>query len=72
MNPLSEKFIFKQFGKYDNKVREISNQKLNKALTDLFEYLAEKHPEKPFSSKEIVYVQYVFLSPRHSFHSSVL
>jgi integrase len=58
LNTISEKFISKQFKKYDDKVWDISNQKLNVALRDLFEYLSDNHPEKPFSSKEIVFVQY--------------
>ena len=36
LNYLSEKFLNKQFSKYGGSVRQITNQKLNKKLTDLF------------------------------------
>jgi len=59
LNYLSEKFLNKQFSKYGGSVRQITNQKLNKKLTDLFLLISITKPkEKPFSAQEIVYVQY--------------
>lgn len=70
LNDVARHFLNKQFYKFNDRVKDISNQKLNEALTGyvhkktkmyiggLFQYLAKHHPDKPFTKMVTYFVKY--------------